>query len=79
MKLKNSSGQVTVKHRQVIRQSHNYQSIEVEYGIEIQCDNDEAAIKKTRIQAQRFVEDAISKKALEQQRVLEALGQKNKG
>lgn len=67
---------VKVIHHQTIRQSHNYQSAEVSYGIEIPCDNDELSIKKAYRKAESLVESVLVKKLQQQKELLNGLSGK---
>jgi hypothetical protein len=67
---------VVVSHSQCLRQSHNYQSMEVSYGVQLPCTDDEDDIKRTMKQAADLVEDGLAHKIQQQRKLLGALGDK---
>ena len=66
-------GIVKITHHQSIRQSHNYQSAEVSYGIEIHCHDDEDEIEKIITRCEETVEQALLVKFKEQGKLLNTL------
>jgi hypothetical protein len=80
MKLKPQTNgkQVLVRHHQTLRQSHDYQSAEMSYGVELLVDNSTVAIRKGFRQAERLVEDALADKFKEQQKLLQSLAKANR-
>lgn len=51
-----------VKHSQAIRLSASYNSAEVNYGVELPCDNNPEAIRIAMRKAEKLVEEYLGKK-----------------
>lgn len=70
---KTSEGMVELFHSQGIKQSANYQSADVTYGVKMQVPDNDKAIKAGLRRAESIVEDALVLKVREQRKVLSAL------
>jgi len=64
---------VLIKHSQILRQSHNYQSAEVMYGVEIRVKDTPAAIASGIDRAEEIVEERLISKADTHRRLLRKL------
>lgn len=65
--------QVEITHTQTVRQSKDYQSAEVSYGVKLCAEDTPLAIKKGIERAESLVEDALTEKMREHQQLLQAL------
>ena len=68
-----SARTVKIFHQQEIKQSHNYQSAAVSYGIELIVDDSDFSIRKGMKRAERLVEAELSVKFTKQKKLLEAI------
>lgn len=66
-----SSAQVT--HRQSLRISESYQSIELSYEVKLSCADTDDAINDTIARAERLVEEPMTEKFEQQRSFLKAL------
>lgn len=73
----NTDGTVEVWHSQSIKQSHNYQSADVTYGVKFTVGNNKSDIDAAVKNAESVVEDALATKVVEQRKLLAALGKDN--
>lgn len=69
-----AAGKVRLTHTQTIRQSASYNSMEATYGIERVVEDNPEAIVETYAEMEAVVEEHLSAKALEHNRLLRKLG-----
>lgn len=72
------TGMVKLFHHQGLRQSHNYQSGEVEYGVELFVENNPKAIAAGILHCEEIVENALGEKLPQMNALLHGLAVKNK-
>ena len=70
-----NSRSVKIFHSQEIKQSLNYQSAAVTYGVEMTVEDSDFSIRKGMKRAERLVEDELSVKFQKQKKLLEAISE----
>lgn len=70
---------VRVKHHQTIRTSESYNSAELSYGVEMECEDSDAKIKATIRRAEELVEEAMTTKFGQQRDLLNTLAKNRQG
>lgn len=75
---KEQQGTAKVWHQQTVKQSRDYQSAELVYGVELTCMDSPEDIKATIARAEQIVEEPMVSKFKEQQSLLRNLSRGNK-
>lgn len=70
---KPTQDQVIIRHHQVLRQSHDYQSAELMYGVELVVANTPDAISRGIDRAEEIVEERLIAKADTHRKLLRKL------
>lgn len=71
-----SLGELVVTHHQQVKQSLDYQSADAGYSIQFSCKEDEFEDKLMRVEL--LIEEALGRKVEQQNKLLRALGSKNR-
>lgn len=66
-------GVIEITHSQSIKQSLNYQSADVSYGVRLRVEDNDKVVKKAVERAEELVEDNLVQKFKEQQDMLRAI------